>query len=96
MKTFGAYLVEKGLINTGDLVSALVEQMKSLPSVCEVVFEKEILDKEKILAVLNTQTEKKTDFRTAAQSLSLWSEDKEGVLQKEIQGRRKTHWSDTC
>jgi hypothetical protein len=75
MKLFGDYLVERKLISNQVLAEVLIEQLKSIPSTAEVVFEYKLLSTDQILAVLRKQTEAKKGFVEAARDLELWSED---------------------
>jgi hypothetical protein len=85
-KLFGEYLVEKGHINKSTLLNALVQQIKSVPSVTEIVFEKNLMDHDNILKALLIQHQKQNSFIDAARELNLWNEN----IQKEVE-RHITH-----
>ncbi len=83
---FGEYLVSKGIITQDGLVEALVEQVKGIPSVSEILFQKKALTSEVFLKAFALQTEKKIDFRQACRELNAWTEELETAVSQEIQG----------
>ena len=75
MKLFGQYLVEKGIIDENELLSALIQQIKEIPSVVEVVYESKLLNPTQILRALELQTRNNTDFIQACKTLGFWDEN---------------------
>ncbi len=73
MKFFGEFLVEKNLVTDEVLVDALIEQLKSMPSLTEIAFETKLFPAKSFLSILSLQTNEKLDFKTAAEKLGLWS-----------------------
>lgn len=75
MKLFGEYLVEKKLITDSILVSALIEQMKSLPTTAEIVLEKKLISVEQVLKIFRDQFVRKCSFVDSAKALNAWSSE---------------------
>lgn len=73
-KTFGEYLVECGQISQEDLLSAWISQVKSMPTVCEVVFQEKLVPASELVNALSLQARKKIDFIAACKELGCWSE----------------------
>ncbi|MFM8315657.1 MAG: hypothetical protein ACKOA8_15355 [Deltaproteobacteria bacterium] len=73
MKLFGQYLVEKGIVDESELVSALIQQIRQIPTVAEIVHEERLLTPSQILSVLAMQTRLEIDFVKACQNLGLWT-----------------------
>ena len=59
MKLFGEFLIEKNVIGNETLAKALVMQIKSLPSIPEVVLESNLLTVDQLLSVLRLQQGKR-------------------------------------
>jgi hypothetical protein len=88
MKYFGEYLVSKGIVNDDCLVETLITQVRDLPSVAEILFEKKALPAKIFLRAFEVQHEKKVDFRQACRELSVWTEDLDGLVAKAVQERK--------
>lgn len=71
---FGEYLVQRGIIKPETLVSALIEQMKNLPIVSQIVFENKWISSESLIQVFHQQQVKGEDFISSCKSLGLWNE----------------------
>jgi HPt (histidine-containing phosphotransfer) domain-containing protein len=56
------------------LVQALVEQSKTLPSVCEIVLKKNLLNSDQLLTIFRHQVNNKFSFIQAAKELDLWND----------------------
>src|SRR3989338_6831386 len=74
VKLFGEYLIEKGIIDEGTLVDALVEQIRSLPSTAEVVWTQKLLKPADVLNVFKCETQNGASFVDAARSLDCWND----------------------
>jgi hypothetical protein len=74
MKLFGEYLIEKGVVTEQALLSALVEQIKQTPSVCEIVFHDALVPPAELLKALTIQSKKQISFVDACKELGLWNE----------------------
>jgi hypothetical protein len=83
-KLFGQYLVEKGLLKEDELVLALVDQIKKLPSIIEIIFEKKMLSSKEILSILLLQQNEKLSFVEAAKKLQLWTKELELKVDLEL------------
>ena len=73
MKLFGEFLVERGIITQFQLLEALIDQMRVLPPVCELVFQSKILTDEANLKILKEQSVRQTGYVEAASSLGFWT-----------------------
>ncbi len=87
-KFFGEYLVEKDLLSESDLIEALVEQSKTVPSTLEVVYSGDIFNHQQILSALKNQAESGGEFVTSCRTLDLWTEDVEKKVSREISKKR--------
>ncbi len=74
-KYFGEFLVERGIITKDNLVDALVEQVSSTPPLCQIVFENNILDSQKLFEVFRHQQDYSSDFISSCKKLGLWSQE---------------------
>ncbi len=74
-KYFGEFLVERGLITKDNLVDALVEQVSSTPPLCQIVFENNIFDSQKLFEVFRHQQDHSSDFVSSCKTLGLWSQE---------------------
>jgi hypothetical protein len=87
-KYFGAYLIEKGLISESELVGVLIQQLKTIPSACEVVHKNNLLSASEIYKIFNCQSSTGQDFISAASSLSLWTTDLEKRVQEMMNSQK--------
>ena len=62
MKLFGEYLVEKKIVTADALAKALVQQIKSLPSLVEIVYEQQWMKPMDLIMVLKTQHRNHASF----------------------------------
>lgn len=74
-KLFGDFLVEKGLITSDILLQVLVDQMRNIPSIVEVVFEGALLPKDVQLEILRLQTLHQWSYQQACSHLGFWSDE---------------------
>lgn len=88
MKLFGQFLIEKKAISEDALLSALMEQMSSLPSVAQIVYDKKILPPTQILQVLAHQTTKKIEFKAACEELGFWNSEVNDSIENELKNCR--------
>ena len=70
---FIEYLIEEKLLSQEQLLEAIIEQLQSIPSVPELLFELNILSKADLLRILIHQKYESTEFLTSAKTLGLWS-----------------------
>lgn len=87
-KFFGEYLVAAGIVSEDALLSALFEQMRSIPSVCEIVFKKKVLSSQQVLQAIKTQNQKQIEFKAACQELGFWSSEVEASVLAEVKNAR--------
>lgn len=71
---FGEYLVQKGVIKSEALVSALIEQMARLPLVSQIVFDNKWISADKLMKIFHLQQERGMDFTMACRELGFWDE----------------------
>ena len=83
-KLFGEYLVEKGYLSESALLTALIQQLKTIPSITELVFEKKIMHHDQILNILLLQHHKKSGFIESAKELNLWTSAIQNEVENEI------------
>jgi hypothetical protein len=74
-KYFGEFLVEKGIITKDNLVDALVEQVSSTPPLCQIVFENNIIDSQKLFEIFRHQQDYSSDFISSCKTLGCWSQE---------------------
>jgi nucleoside diphosphate kinase len=74
-KYFGEFLVEKGVITKDNLVDALVEQVSTTPPLCQIVFENNIIDSQKLFEIFRHQQDYSSDFISSCKTLGCWSQD---------------------
>lgn len=74
MKLFGEFLVEKNILSEEQLLELLMQQLRDLPTVGEVVFREKLLSTRDILRTMAHQTRQGIEFRTAARELGLWND----------------------
>lgn len=74
-KYFGEFLVEKGLITKDNLVDALVEQVSATPPLCQIVFENNIFDSQKLFEVFRHQQDNSSDFISSCKAIGVWTQD---------------------
>lgn len=87
-KLFGEYLVEKGHLSKSKLLGALIDQIKTIPSVAEIVYENSLMDHEVMLQVLLYQHCHKIGFIEAAKQLSFWTTEIHDQLDKIIMQKK--------
>lgn len=75
MKLFGEFLVESNAISEEQLLEALVAQLKLTPSVCQIVFENQLMSTTEILQILSHQARNKLGFIESAKELGLWNQN---------------------
>jgi|GEM_PF-3105971 len=89
MKLFGEFLVDKGLITEDQLLEVVMQQVASAPSLPELLRKLDLLPGRDLLKVFKRQAQRGLEFRTAAQSLGLWSEELEEKVRKSLSLERK-------
>lgn len=83
------YLMEQKLVKAEQIVEALVEQVRSLPSSVEVVFELKLLTHEALFNILAEQQISGTDFQKSANKLGFWSDELRDRIHLELSNRRR-------
>jgi len=74
-KFFGRFLVDRGLISENELVLALIEQIKSVPPIAEIVLQEQWMTPEQVLKIFDYQVQGHCEFLSAADSLGFWNEE---------------------
>lgn len=88
-KLFGEYLIEKKLATTEQVLSALIEQIRGLPSICEIIYDNGLMPKEEIIKMLAHQIKNSTDFKGACVANGLWNEKLSSEVEKTARSKRK-------
>jgi hypothetical protein len=83
MKTFGQFLIDKNLISKPLLLDCILEQVSSLPGLSQLVKDKNLMDSEKILSAIETQSKDDIGFKEACTKLGFWNQDLEEKIKKE-------------
>lgn len=89
MKLFGEYLIEKEAISNGQLLAALIAQIKSSTSVPEVIYDEKLLSESDLLRVLALQTKRRIGFIEAAKECQLWTEEIQVLTEKCLLKKRR-------
>lgn len=88
-KYFGEFLVSKKIISAEALVKALVSQVSTLPPVCEIVHDRQMLSPDKILTAFKYQQDNSCDFVFSCKALGLWNEELQKNVNNELGKSRK-------
>lgn len=88
MKFFGQYLVEKSLLSEETLVDALIEQLRSMPSLAEVVYDLKVFSTKQFLNVLALQAQTGMEFKKTAESIGLWTKEVDEKVTRALGDRR--------
>ena len=88
-KLFGEYLVERNLATVEQLLDALIEQLRSVPSTAEVIYELNLMKKVDLLSIFAHQQYTGSDFRSSAQSLGLWGNQLAEKVTAHLQNLRR-------
>lgn len=88
MKLFGQYLIEKGIISEDDLLSALIEQIRALPSVVEIVYHSQLLSPKQMLSALELQTRENIDFLQSCRKMGVLNSQIEDKIASEVAKRK--------
>ncbi len=72
---FGEYLVQKGLLSAPTVLELLIDQIKSQPSVAQIILDHNLLTVPQQLEALRVQSRTGWDYQQACVDLNLWSED---------------------
>lgn len=88
MKLFGEYLIEKKVINSEGLATALVEQVRSIPPACDIAFRLNLLNPDQMLAVFRYQQDHRVDFIMAGKNFDFWTPELEKKIQSEVDKAR--------
>lgn len=74
---FGEFIIEKGIVNQEQVLSALMKQIETVPSACEIVYKNNLLNKDQVYQAINYQSKNKMGFVEACKKLDYWNEDVE-------------------
>lgn len=88
MKLFGEYLIECNLISSDALVDSLIEQVRSLPPISEVVRREKLLSPDEILRVFKQESESGASFVSAAKTLNFWNDKIEQTVNRQLKTLR--------
>ncbi len=88
MKLFGEYLLEKKVLTPDQLLGCLVAQVREMPSIASVVFDRKLLSPEAMLKVFSHQAHTQLEFRPAAIALGFWTESIAATVLRELQAAR--------
>jgi hypothetical protein len=88
MKLFGEYLIEKGIVTEKALLSALIEQIKLSPSVCEIVFQDALIPPADLLRAITIQSKKQIGFMEACKELGLWTDEVMNLVKSKASAAR--------
>jgi hypothetical protein len=86
---FTEYLIQQKQISKEQVVLAMIEQIRNIPSVAEIVYDNELLAKEEIYNIFSYCQKNGSEFCQTAQSLGYWSKELEERVEKEINKIRK-------
>jgi hypothetical protein len=73
-KSFLNYLITKNMITVDQALRAVLEQMKTAPSIGELVFKYDVLPKADQWRILSYMQGSGLDYRSSAKSLGLWND----------------------
>jgi hypothetical protein len=86
--TFGEFLVSKGVITNDDLLSALMEQIKVMPSIAEIVYNQKLVSVQELAQVLSLQSKTQVDFISACKQAGKWNERIQEQVWSELENVR--------
>ncbi len=84
MKNFGQFLVEKKILSKEHLLDCFLEQLSSMPAICQLARDKNILSTDQILQALELQSKNEIGFKEACLNLGLWSNETDTAVKKEL------------
>lgn len=88
-KLFGEYLIERQIVTVDHVLDALMEQLRSVPSTGEIIYELDLLLKPDLLRILAHQQYTGSDFRSSALALNLWGEQLAEKVSAHLQSLRR-------
>ncbi len=88
-KLFGEYLIEKNIVTEEQVLEALIDQMRNLPSLCEIAYDHALMKKADILKSVAVQMKLGLDFKRACQSEKLWNETIEAEVNKVLRTKKR-------
>lgn len=91
--TFGEYLIQKSVVSEADLSEAWLEQLRSTPTIAEIVLSRKLLPVAQWLQVVAFQTTSHIEFASACKQVGLWTPEIEKVVFEEIRRARKSYLS---
>lgn len=72
---FGEFLVQKNLLKANAILGLLIEQLRSQPTVGEIVFQNSLLSEQQQLEIFRTQCLNGWDYQQACVALGYWNEE---------------------
>jgi hypothetical protein len=90
--SFINYLVENKVAEESVIIEAIIEQFKNIPTPIEIAYKHNLLSKPNLLRIVNLQSKKLCDFKTACIDLSLWSVEIEKKIEQEVNLVRVPIW----
>lgn len=88
-KLYGEFLIEKKLATDEQVLDALLEQLRSVPSTAEIIYELNLLKKSDLLRILTHQQHTGSDFHSSAKSLGLWNKQISQSVMTRLQELRR-------
>jgi len=70
---FGDFLIQNNLVAAEDILVALIDQLRAVPSTAEVLYDYAIIPAAELLKILAYQQTHSLDFRASAIALGIWS-----------------------
>lgn len=86
---FSEYLLDKNLVTADQILVALMEQLRSIPSTPELIYDKNIIPRSSLLKILVHQQNSNLDFVGSAKVLGFWDENIAGQVKTELQKLRR-------
>jgi len=84
VKLFGRYLVDEDVITEVDLLKGLIEQVKKMPTVAEVVYETKVFSHSTLLDIIEHQSRHKSPFLDSAKALGVLTPECEIIISTSI------------
>lgn len=88
MKLFGEFLVKKGLIDSTQLLAAIIEQIEATPSLPVLLFRYLIIPHSELLIALGKQASSRKDLRSICIELGYWHEECDAQVEEALQQSR--------
>ena len=86
---FGDFLIQNNLVQADDILVSLIDQLRSVPSTAEVLYDYAIIPAADLLKILAYQQNHGLDFRASAVALGLWSTEVAQQVNDELHKLRR-------